>query len=192
MKNVLTKCGVHPNLITIMTELACFSQAIHFATEVSVYFDPATFSEDLYWLEYNFLAFAAKLPEGSTETETDKSCRLGALLNLKAILQEFPHSVNGSSLLLAQLRKSLTGISMQASNSPLLLWLCLVGGSLSETEERAWFVNCLAQIRTVSPVSSFDDFELDLSRMLGLKKVFGKAFETLWNETLVTSGTFFS
>ncbi|TVY40654.1 hypothetical protein LSUB1_G002301 [Lachnellula subtilissima] len=192
MKNVLTKCGVHPNLITIMTELACFSQAIHFATEASVYFDPATFSEDLYWLEYNFLAFAAKLPEGSTETETDKACRLGALLYLKSILQEFPHSVNGSSLLLAQLRKSLTGISMQASNSPLLLWLCLVGGSLSEKEHRAWFVSCLAQIRTVSPVPSFDDCELDLSRMLGFKKVFGRAFETLWNETLVRSGAFFS
>ncbi|TVY93879.1 hypothetical protein LAWI1_G000432 [Lachnellula willkommii] len=192
MRNILTKCGVHPNLITTMTELACFSQAIHFATEASVYFDPATFSEDLYWLEYNFLAFAAKLPEGSAETEIDKACRLGALLYLKAILQEFPHSVNGSSLLLAQLRKSLTGISMQASNSPLLLWLCLVGGSLSEMEERTWFVNCLAQIRTVSLVPSFDDFELELSRMLGLKRVFGRAFERLCNETLVRSGAFFS
>lgn len=192
MRNILTKCEVHPNLITTMTELACFSQAIHFATEASVYFDPTTFSEDLYWLEYNFLAFAAKLPEGLAETEIDKACRLGALLYLKAILQEFPHSVNGSSILLAQLRKSLTGISMQASNSPLLLWLCLVAGSLSEKEERAWFVNCLAQIRMVSPVPSFDDFKLDLSRMLGLRKVFGRAFETLWNETLVMSGTFFS
>ncbi|TVY14712.1 hypothetical protein LARI1_G006080 [Lachnellula arida] len=192
MRKILAKCEVHPNLITTMTELAFFLQAIHLATEASVYFDPATFSEDLYWLEYNFLAFAAKPPEGSAETEIDKACRLGALLYLKAILQEFPHSVNGSSLLLAQLRKSLTGISMQASNSPLFLWLCLVGGSLSEMEERTWFVNCLAQIRTVSLVPSFDDFELELSRMLGLKKVFGRAFERLWNETLVRSGTFFS
>ncbi|TVY49294.1 hypothetical protein LOCC1_G002080 [Lachnellula occidentalis] len=192
MKTVLTRCGVHPSLITTMTELACFSQAIHLATEASVYFDPTTFSEDLYWLEYNFLAFAAKLPGGSTETETDKACRLGALLYLKAILQEFPHSANGSSLLLAQMRTSLTGISMQASNSPLLLWLCLVGGSLSELEERPWFVDCLAQIRMVSLVPSFDDIELDLSRMLGLKRVFGRTFETLWNETLVRNGTFFS
>lgn len=192
MKNILTKCGVHPSLIDIMTELAYFSQAIHFASEASIFFDPAMFSEDLYWLEWNFLTFATKIPDGAAETKIDKSCRLGALLYMKAILQEFPHSTNGSTLLLAQLQECLTEIAIEQSNSSLLLWLCLVGGSLSKMDTRAWFVDYLARIRNVSLVPSFDDFEVDLSRMLGLRKVFGKAFETLWTETLIRSGEFFS
>jgi len=146
----------------------------------------------LYWLEYNFLTFATKLPKGVMETKIDKACRVGALLYMKAILQEFPHSTNGSSLLLGQLRECLTEISIQESTSPLLLWLCLVGGSLSKTEKRTWFVDYLIRIRDISLVPSFDDFEVDLSRMLGLRKVFGRAFESLWTEILIKSGTFFS
>lgn len=171
-----------------MLDLASFSQAIHFASEASIYFDPNLFSQDLYWLQWKFLTFALKLPEGSIETYIDKACRLGALLFLKAILQEFPHSTNGPSLLVAQLRECLDGIQIQQSNSPLLLWLCLIGGSFSRSEARAWFVNYLVHIRDIFLVPSYDDFDVDMSRILGLRKVFGKAFGTLWSETLVRSG----
>lgn len=175
-----------------MTELVSFSQAIVFAADASFFFDPAIFSEDLYWLEHNLLAFPSNLPEGTLESEIDRACRLGALLYLKAVLQEIPHSKHGSTLLLSQLRDALDNVLIQKFNSPLLLWLSLIGGSLSKAEMRAWFVEYLAQIRSTALVLSFDDLEGDLSRLLGLKKVFGKAYETLWDETLLKSGTFFA
>ncbi|TVY73181.1 hypothetical protein LSUE1_G006318 [Lachnellula suecica] len=192
MRLVLTKCGVHPELIGIMTELACFSQAIRFASEASIFFDPTTFSEDLYWLEYSLLDFSSRLPPGEAEVVIDKACRLGALLYMKAILEEFPHSATGSRYLLTQLRASLGEVPIDASNNPLLLWLSLVGGSMSKGETRAWFVDYLAQIKMVALVPSFDEYDVDLSRMLGLQRVFGRTFETLWDETLIRSGEFFS
>lgn len=192
MRKILTACEVHPDLIAIMTELACFAQAIRFASEASIFFDPTTFSEDLYFLEYNFLTFSSKVPDGEPVAKIDQACRLGALLYLKAVLQEFPHSTTGSNSLLTQLREALEDITIQQSNSVLLLWLALVGGSPSKGEMRSWFVDYLVRIQSVVLVISFDDFEVDMSRLLGLKKVFGRSFEALWNETMVRSGAYFT
>lgn len=184
---LLTACQVLPDLIAIMAELAHFSQAVQFArSESSILYDPAAFSEDMYWIEYKLLSFPTTLPEISEERGIDKACRLGALLYMKAILEEFPHSATGSSILLKQLQESLYKISAVESYAPLLLWLSLVGAALSKTGlDRTWFVAHLAQLTTSVRISSFDDVELAMSRVLCIQKVFGRSFKKLWEEVMV-------
>jgi hypothetical protein len=122
----------------------------------------------------------------------DKATRIASLLYLKAILQEFPHSSTGPSILLSQLQAALAVIPLSSTYSPLLLWLALVGGSFSEGlwGFRRWFVSYLGGLKATMGLHSFDDGEWGgvVSVFLGLRAVFGKAFESLWKEEVGFEG----
>ncbi|KAG9230809.1 hypothetical protein BJ875DRAFT_384360 [Amylocarpus encephaloides] len=179
-------CGIHEGLLPPTSSLILFSQTVHFASSTRHALDPSTFSEDLYWLEYQLLSFPSNLSEFHEETPLEKATRIGSLLYLKAILQEFPHSSTGPSILLSQLEESLFQIPVGNFPDPLVLWLALVGGAFSVGKGylRRSFVTYLGILKDVMALGSFHEEDVELCKLLGLRSVFGKAFETLWDEVM--------
>lgn len=167
-----------------MVELAYFTQAIRLASSsTGPSLDPSAFSEDLYWIEYSLLSIPnanSNLPEQAV----DKACRMGGLLYAKAVLQEFPHSVTGASVLTHQLRESLYAIYMTGDNASLLVWLALLGAMSSKGEDRAWFIIYLKQSSNICGILPFDDEALPLSRFFDLRQGFGRLLDVVWEDML--------
>lgn len=183
MRALLTKSQVHPALVTTMTHLAHFSLALQEARrrpKGDVMFDPNTFAEDLYWIEYNLLSFSKDLPADVPERTVEKACRIGALLYMKAILQEFPNSMTGSSILLARLREALIRGAKDDFVMPVVVWVCIIGALLAKYDGRTWFVD---RLREANGASTFDELVEDMSAFLSLKNVFGDPeCESVWQE----------
>ncbi|CZR53005.1 uncharacterized protein PAC_02883 [Phialocephala subalpina] len=180
---ILLKSGVHADIASAMIELAYFTQAIRMASSIiDLSLDPAAFAEDLYWIEHSLLL----IPD-SAEQSINKACRLGALLYVKAILQEFPHSATGASVLTHQLRESLDSIYMTEDNVFLLTWLALVGAMSSKAGDRIWFIIYSKQSTNIGGILPFDDGALPLTRFFDLRRVFGRLLDAIWEEILATS-----
>lgn len=183
MRALLTKSQVHPALITTMTHLSHFSLAVQEARrrpKSDVMFDPNTFAEDLYWIEYKLLSFPQDLRADMTERTVEKACRIGALLYMKAILQEFPNSMTGSSILLIRLREALSGAAKDDLVMPVVVWVCTIGALLAKHDGKKWFVD---RLREASGASTFDELAGDMSALLSLKIVFGDLeYECVWRE----------
>ena len=63
------------------------------------------------------------------------------LIYLKAILQAFSHSVNGSSILVERLRENLSTIwDDECKARSLVRWACIVGAAVAKGELKGWFV----------------------------------------------------
>jgi hypothetical protein len=184
INRILSSCRVHPRLIEIMVDVAHFSQAVQatliWRTDPSLNVDLKALSEDMYWIEYRLLLFPTthgRLAVGCV----DEACRLGALLYLKALLEEFPHSATGPSVLLKQLQESLRNITINESLSPLLLWLSLIGAALSKSQVKIWFTGMLKQLTIDFQITSFRDYELEMNRVIGLE-VLGSSVENIWKD----------
>jgi len=185
ISQVLKPCSIHSKLIDTMTELSYFSQTIFFAkSNKTVLFDPATFSEDLYYIEHRLLSFPTTIPAPSQERSIEKACRLAGLLYIKAALQELLLSKNGSSILLVQLKEALTTVWMMEAEEPLLVWVCFVGAALSKGDLRAWLVQYLTQLSACPRIFPFEDEDMEMSRLLSLKKVFGSVIGDICCESL--------
>jgi hypothetical protein len=182
INRILSSCRVHSRLIEIMVDVAHFSQAtLMWRTDNSLNLDLKALSEDMYWIEYRLLLFPTthgRLAVGCV----DEACRLGALLYLKALLEEFPHSATGPSVLLKQLQESLRNITINESLSPLLLWLSLIGAALSKSQVRIWFTGMLEQLTIDFQVTSFRDHELEMNRVIGLEAVLGSSVDNIWKD----------
>jgi hypothetical protein len=160
ISQILKPCSIHSKLIDTMTELSFFSHTIFFArSNPAVLLDPAIFSEDLYYIEHQLLSFPTTIPATSQERGVEKACRLAGLLYIKAALQEIPHSKNGSSILLVQLKEALTTVWMMEAEEPLLVWVCFVGAALSKGDLRGWFVQYLTQLSACPRIFPFEDEE---------------------------------
>ena len=179
---ILTNCDIHADLITIMIALANFTQAMGSAIHHPEWeFDLSMCAEDMYWIEYRLLAFPAAHPNSYREKDVDKACRLGALIYIKATLEEFPHSKMGSSFLLEELRVVLHNLPIQEARLPLLLWLSLIGAAISKSpRDRERFVSYLAKLVANSSSSTFRDRELDLTRVLSTRLVLGSPVDRVW------------
>ncbi len=187
---LLDSCNTHPSLTTTMVLLTHFSSAIQFARSSpigSVSIDPTAFAEDMYNLEYELLSFPTMLALECQESDIDRACRLGALLYLKAILEEFPHSSTGSSVLASQLRETLQKITAVRKCSSMLIWLGMVGAVVTKTnKERAWFVAFLAILKDGLGISDGEDAGMEFCRVLGMRKTFGRRVDQILDEVMVT------
>lgn len=182
---MLLRSGVDTDIVSAMVELAYFTQAIRMAiSSIDISLDPAAFAEDLYWIEHSLL-----LIPNSTEESINTACRLGALLYVKAILQEYPHSATGASVLTHRLRESLDAIFMTEDNVFLLTWLALVGAMSSNSEHRTWFIVYSKQSTNIGGILPFDDGALPLTRFFDLRRVFGRLLDVIWEEILATGST---
>ncbi len=187
MASLLAACHIHPNLIITMTELALFSQLIQFTeSHPKILLDPIVFIEDMHWTQYKLLSFPTSLSESSKEQDIDHACRVGALLYMKSILEQFPYSATGFSILLRRLQESLDRIPVAKETAPLLLWLTLIGAALSKRGlERSWFVVHLALLTTFVPLTSFHGAQMPMKSLLGLQDSLRRELETLWAEVMV-------
>lgn len=177
---------VHPNIISTMVDVVQFSKALLGSrADLSVQFDPAHLSEDMYWIEYRLLSFPTTSARQSGERDIDKTRRIGVLLYMKALLDAFPHSATGPSILLEGVQDSLRIIAALESTSPLRIWLSGISAAFSKSQTRFWFVNVLLETTYRSRFSSFHDQDLELSEALSLDHVLGSrgsSAETLWVE----------
>ncbi|KAJ8060221.1 hypothetical protein OCU04_010564 [Sclerotinia nivalis] len=142
------KCEIHSNLMEIMQHLAIFYQSIQFAASSKTLLEPRDFVNDIYWIEYELLSFPLSIG-ASQDSGINKATRIGALLFMKSIIQEFPHSVTGPSILLQQFQESLSTIvtaKITEQSRQWLIWLFAIGAVYSKRERisRTWFVEQLA------------------------------------------------
>ncbi|KUJ18302.1 uncharacterized protein LY89DRAFT_781373 [Mollisia scopiformis] len=181
LSNVLTRAEVDPEIINTMVELAYFTQVISLAnSRTDIFLNPTTFSEDLYWIEHSLLSISKP---NSEERTINRACRLGALLYLKGILQEFPHSATGASILTNRLRDSLDEVYMTEDNVHLLAWLAMIGAMTAKNGDRTWFIIYSNQSTLLGGIQRSDGALL-MSRYLDLKTAFGSALDKTWNEIL--------
>lgn len=173
-----------------MIDLAYFTLAINgIKTKRTSFFEPVMFSDDLQWIEHNLLSFPTTLPGKTSETSLDKAVRFGALLYTKSILQEFPNSRTGPSILLARLQESLSEIEISIFVTPLLAWLSLIGGVLSIGERRQWFVARLRMLRETNRVTSLEELAGGINRLLCLRNVFENVCEDVWLDAVNNAGS---
>ncbi|KAL3420289.1 hypothetical protein PVAG01_08787 [Phlyctema vagabunda] len=129
-------CDLHPDLVLIMMDVALFSNALRKAQDdPATVLNPYAFSEDLYWIEYRLLSFTTHLLTPSEEAHIDRACRIAGLLYMKLVLNEFPYSKNGSSILLNTLRESLARLQVTRYSIQLILWISVVGSLASQTTD---------------------------------------------------------
>ena len=142
----------------------------------------------MYYIEYQLLSFPSTLPKPPAENTIDKACRLGALLYMKAILEEYPHSTTGPSILAEQLRGSLLKMQdIDEGRLPLLIWLGMVGAVVARTaEESGWFVAFLAALKGKLRIEEGEDAGMEMCRVLGMRKVFGRRVDGILDEIMVT------
>jgi len=178
---ILRKSEVHAEIINTMIELAYFAQGIRSASSrADITLDPEDFSADLYWIEHSLLSIPNPT---SNERAINTACRLGALLYVKGILQEFPHSATGASILTQRLRESLDGVYMTEENVNLLTWLSLVGAMSSKPDDRTWFTSYLDYSTRIGGIPPSDE-ALPLNRFLDLRTAFGRSLDNVWAEVL--------
>lgn len=164
-----------------MIETTYFTQAIRLAkSSTDTTLDAEAFWEDLYWIEHSLLSTSNSTLD---EQAIDRSCQLGALLYVKCILQELPHSATGSSILIERLREASDRAHMTSDNISLLTWLALVGAMSSKSNRRLWFTVYLHQRTHIGGNLHFDE-DLPLSRFLNFRTAFGRLLDNIGNELL--------
>lgn len=187
MIQLLSTSGLHHALVPIMTELAYFFLAIRCHSNApspsrTGTLNAAAFSETLYSIEHKLLSFPTSIAANTSEQAIDRACRLGALLYLEAIVQEFPHSRTGDSVLLAQLRRSLSEILDVDVMAALSAWLAMIGACLARGDLNGWFVMCLKKLRSGREGMSFDELTSGMEGLLSSRSVFGNAVDKIWGD----------
>ncbi|KAF7869974.1 hypothetical protein EAF04_004758 [Stromatinia cepivora] len=192
---IFAKCEVHSNLMEIMQHLAIFYQSIQFAASSKTLLEPRDFLNDIYWIEYELLSFPLSIV--NQESGINKATRIGALLFMKTIIEEFPHSTTGPSILLQQLQESLSIIDtakITVQSRQWLIWLFAIGAVHSKREHisRTWFVEQLAGLHLkdllvdgqihAEKTGEYED-ELQLWEILELRNVIAKKeLLLLWDD----------
>ena len=182
----------------MLTDLRHFSRAIERTLlEPEARLDPKELIEACYSIQYQLLL------TGSTEGFTDggfvhdndeqgNAFRLGAIIYMKEILQDFAFSVTGSRILLSKLKKSLSIILVSQaspSSSALLLWLLIMGGiaSIKNCLDKTFFVTHLVRLCGDLQIIEWKDVKERLESILWIGSVLDKAGEALWEEVQLTA-----
>ncbi len=179
----LESCDFNSSLVSTIQDLIQFSQALDYAlTRENVLFHPRAFDEDMILIQRALLA----APEA--ERNIERACRVGALIYIKSITKEFPHSASTSKILVQKLKSSLNGIAEDSRIAPLLLWLFFMGGVASQgTSERAWFVAHLVRMTiAVGRVPNWEGVKAVLRKVLWVENIHGRICKMLWDEVVTT------
>lgn len=187
-----------PQHVNVLTELCEFSGVIEqplLTPEARL--GPKELIEATFSIQYQLLS-SAPLEDISDGTfvyendELDKAFRLGAIIYMKEILQEFTFSATGSRILVSKLGKSLNlvftnGIT-PVSSSP-LLWLLFMGGvaSIKNGMDRTLFVRHLMRLRYDLGIHEWEEVKERLQNVLWIGKVLDKTGKALWEETQFTN-----
>lgn len=186
MTFLLAPHKIHSYLLQTLNSLSLFTQALSLSrSSLNVTLSPEAFSNDLYMLEHYLLSFPSTLPSPDHEAAIERALRFSALVYLKAVLQEFPHSANGSRILVERAREAvgLVGAGYGEMDG-LVAWVCVVCAAVSNDEARSWFVGELARMGRHCDQKE----EAGLNKLLSLRSVFGEAcIERIWEEVWMKS-----
>lgn len=178
--NILTTSGLSPQLFRTFSEIHCLSHAVNYvAAHEKLSINPVCLDEDTLSIQYDLLT----IPHIDDIAE---ACRLGALIYMKSITRPMWTVLRTSEVLVVRLKASLDGINDEPTASPLLVWLCFMGGIACEsgTSERMWFADKLARLRLLLPdeVSGWPSVRLILKGILWIDNLHDRLGQALWHE----------
>lgn len=163
--------------------------------------DPKEFIEAWYSIQYQLLSDDQLDNESNgafihNNNALQEAFRLGAILYLKEILQEFIFSAIGSGILVSRLRTSLESVlasQITPTSSSLLLWLLIVGGVASTTTtnnnsiDHTFFIAHLVTLRREPWLDEWEDVKQRVQDVLWIGKVLNGAGKSLWEEVRLTA-----
>ena len=187
-----------PQYVNVLTELCDFSGVIEqtlLTPEARL--GPKEFIEASFSIQYQLLSNAPleDLSDGTfvyENNELGEAFRLGAIIYMKEILQEFTSSTTGSRILVSKLRKSLSLVftnGITPVSSSLFLWLLFLGGvaSIKNGMDRTLFVTHLVRLCYGLGIHEWGEVKERLENVLWIGKVLDKTGKALWEETQNTS-----
>ena len=183
----------------ILTDLRHFSRAIEQALlEPEARLDPKELIEACYSIQYQLLLTGPieDVTDGGFVHDNDEqgnAFRLGAIIYVKEILQDFAFSVTGSRMLVSKLKTSLRIVlesQASPSSSALLLWLLVMGGvaSIKNCLDKTFFATHLVRLCGDLEIIEWKDVKQRLESILWIGSVLDKAGEALWEEIQLTAG----
>jgi hypothetical protein len=174
MTALLNPYSIHYSLIQVLTSLSLFTQTLNLTrAKPAIYLSPESFSNDLYSLEHSLLSFPSILPSPAHESALSIALRFSALIYLKAVLQEFPHSFHGSRLLVGRVRESLEFDDVayeQGERSDLIPWICVLCIGVTKGDVKEWFMRKLQSLEFAFAESE----ETALFSLLNLRSALGE------------------
>ena len=183
-----------PQYVNVLTELCEFSGVIEqtlLTPEARL--APKELIEASFSIQYQLLSSAPleDLSDGTIVYENDElgeAFRLGAIIYMKEILQEFTSSTTGSRILVSKLRKSLRLVftnGITPVSSSLFLWLLFMGGvaSIKNGMDRTLFVTHLVRLCYDLGIHEWGEVKERLENVLWIGKVLDKTGKALWEET---------
>lgn len=187
MTKLLNFHGIRTSLVQILTNLSLFHQTITLARLNSNLVLPSeSFSNDLYTLEHYLLSFPSTLHSPAHEPALSAALRFSALIYLKAVLQEFPHSVTGSRILVEKVKEKLgfiwmgDGLEGENKRTDLIAWMCAVCAAVASGEDRMWFVRKMGGLQMPSATVE----ALTMETLLNLRSTFGDGcIKKIWEES---------
>ena len=182
----------------MLTDLRHFSRAIEQTLlKPEARLDPKELIEACYSIQYQLLLTgpAQDVTDGGFVHDNDEqgnAFRLGAIIYMKEILQDFAFSLTGSRILVSKLKNSLSIVLVSQaspSSSTLLLWLLVMGGvaSIKNCLDKTLFVTHLVRLCGDLQIVEWKEVKERLESILWIGSVLDKAGEALWEEIRLTA-----
>jgi len=153
--------------------------------------DPTVFIEACYSIQHQLLS-RTSVEAGADaffdayEARLEEAFRLGGLIFMKEMLQEFAFAVTGTKILVTKLKTSLGLILDDGSASHALLWLLFMGGlSAKQSLDRTWFISHLARLGNELDVLTWEEVRGLLEGVIWVGKILDGTGEKLWGEVEV-------
>ena len=181
----------------MLTDLRHFSRLIEQTLlEPEAGLDPKELIEASYSIQYQLLLTGPveDVTDGEFVHDNDElgnAFRLGAIIYMKEILQNFAFSITGSRILVSKLKTSLSIVLVSQaspSSSALLLWLLVMGSiaSIKNCMDKTFFVTHLVRLCGDLQITDWKDVKERLESILWIGTVLDNAGEALWEEVQLT------
>jgi hypothetical protein len=167
----------------VFTKLTRFSQAVDFSlTRTLVPIEPLAFVADTFEIQSELLSILEPDSYESDVLSLREALRMGALIFMKEIVQEYPLALLGST---QRMKNALSSILDIKKYAPLLLWLLFMGGISSKNSiDRVWFMAHL--VKALPKQSTWEDVRRALKIVLWIEKLQGDHCKNLWEEVKIT------
>lgn len=178
---MLDNSGLTSKVVHLLERLSQLSLAIEQAMETQVLINPLLFEEEVLCLQYDFLT-ALDL----SRQNLDNAFCLAALIYLQSITRPAPYNRTSSRALSLDLEVSLLNLDVASLPTPLLFWLLVMGGFVSnETSEKSWFRRRLHECQVSwKKTISWESMKVQLMTVIWIDKIHNEYGKALWEEVI--------
>lgn len=179
LKRLLLGTVVSTPLDITLINLSELSQAISEAIESQVSFDPLILDEQVLAIQQRLLAYIVAAPD-----TVEMVLSISALIFLQPVTRSNPFAEPASEVMSHALHKSLSALQCHHLPPPLLVWVLVMGGLISDaTFERTWFRTRIQNQLTTHPgIDSWDRLKLQLKDIMWIDDIHDEYGRILWNE----------